>query len=145
MDTAVISFDLDTTNPNAKLGFEFWIDDVLVSDIGHVKEPMHLEYRVADDDQQHRMKLVLKNKTWEHTQIDDQGNIVSDARLLIDNIRFDDIELGQIVTELSEYHHQRNDPNGEQVVDKFYKELGCNGHVVMNFSTPIYLWLLENM
>ena len=145
MDTATISFELDTTNPTAELGFEFWIDDTLVSDINHVKGPSHLEYRIPDDELEHQLKLVLKNKTWDHTKVDESGNIIEDACLSVTNIKFDDIELGQIFSELSEYHHQNNDPSGEKVVAKFYKDLGCNGYVVLNFSTPIYLWLLESM
>ena len=145
MDTAVISFDLDTTDPTAGLGFEFWIDDVLVTDINSVEGLQHLKYSVPEDGNQHQLKFVLKNKNWDHTILDDDGNIVKDAVLSITNINFDNIELGIVFSELAEYHHQRNDPAGEKVVDKFYNELGCNGYVVLNFSTPIYLWLLENM
>lgn len=147
MDVATISFDLDTTDPDAALGFEFWVDQQLVADISHVKESQHFQYSFEDsaDQSLHKMKLVLKNKTWDHTKIDDQGNILKDAQLKITQIKFDDIELGQIFSELAQYHHQNNDPNGNTVVDKFYTYMGCNGVVSLDFSTPIYLWLLESM
>lgn len=146
MNTATISFDLNTTDPQAQLGFEFWIDDILVSDIDHVAGPQHLYYEVDDSDEtQHQLKLVLKNKTWDHTQLDQAGNIVKDAQLEITNVKFDGIELGHLFVKLNQYHHQNNNPDSDVIVDKLYQTMGCNGYVTLNFSTPIYLWLLENM
>ena len=96
------------------------------------------------DDQSHVLEFVLSGKTIEHTKITDQGEITSDVRVRIQDIAFDDIEIDQIVSELAEYHH---DFNGTQpaTVDRFYGEMGCNGTVRLEFTTPIYLWLLENM
>jgi hypothetical protein len=96
------------------------------------------------DDQTHVLELVLSGKTSEHTQITEQGEITSDVTVRIEGIAFDDIVIDQIFSELAEYHH---DFNGTQsaVVDRFYGEIGCNGTVRLEFTTPIYLWLLENM
>ena len=96
------------------------------------------------DDQSHVLEFVLSDKTIDHTQITDQGEIVSDVTVRIQDIAFDDIEIDQMVSELAEYHH---DFNGTQpaIVDRFYGEMGCNGTVRLEFTTPIYLWLLENM
>ena len=96
------------------------------------------------DDQSHVLEFVLSGKTIEHTQITDQGEITSDVTVRIQNISFDDIEISQMFSELAEYHH---DFNGTQpaVVERFYGEMGCNGTVRLQFTTPIYLWLLENM
>jgi hypothetical protein len=104
--------------------------------------PVSLE--IPDDEGEHEFKFVLKHKTPEHTVIDADGNITSDAVLSIANLAFDDIELGQVFVKQSVYHH---DFNGSQapVEDKFFGTMGCNGHVSLGFTTPIYLWLLENM
>jgi hypothetical protein len=87
---------------------------------------------------------VLKNKTQDHTTVDEHGNIVSDAVLSIANMSVDEIKLGHMFFEQTCYHH---DTNGSQlfIKDKFFGSMGCNGHVSMKFSTPLYLWLLENM
>jgi hypothetical protein len=86
----------------------------------------------------------MKNKIQEHTVVDSDGNIISDAMLTIANITFDDIKLGHLFTEQAVYHH---DFNGTQdpIKDKFFGDMGCNGYVSLRFTTPIYLWLLENM
>ena len=96
------------------------------------------------DDQPHVLEFVLSGKTIEHTRITDQGEITSDVTVRIEDIAFDDIVIDQIVSELAEYNH---DFNGTQpaIVDQFYGEMGCNGTVRLEFTTPIYLWLLENM
>ena len=96
------------------------------------------------DDESHVLEFVLSGKTIEHTKITDQGEIVSDVTVRIEDIAFDDIIIDQIVSELAEYHH---DFNGTQTatVDRFYGEMGCNGTIRLKFTTPIYLWLLENM
>jgi hypothetical protein len=64
--------------------------------------------------------------------------------LTISNISIDDIDIDQLLIEKAEYTH---DFNGSQdtITDKFYGDMGCNGTVTFEFTTPFYLWLLENM
>ena len=96
------------------------------------------------DDESHVLEFVLSGKTSEHTQITEQGEIVSVVIIRIQDIAFDDIVIDQMFSELAEYHH---DFNGSQpaLVDRFYGVMGCNGTVRLEFTTPVYLWLLENM
>jgi hypothetical protein len=86
----------------------------------------------------------MKHKTSDHTELDDAGNIIRDAMLSISDIKFDEIALGQVLLNKAVYTH---DFNGSQppVDDKFFGDLGCNGTVSLKFTTPAYLWLLENM
>ena len=99
---------------------------------------------VDTDDETHVLEFVLSGKTSEHTQITEHGEIVSDVTVQIKDIAFDDIIIDQIFSELAQYHH---DFNGSQaaLVDRFFGTMGCNGKVRLEFTTPIYLWLLENM
>jgi hypothetical protein len=106
-------------------------------------EEIAVEFDDADDES-HVLEFVLSGKTSEHTQITEQGEIVSDVIIRIQDIAFDDIVIDQMFSELAEYHH---DFNGSQpaLVDRFYGVMGCNGTVRLEFTTPVYLWLLENM
>jgi hypothetical protein len=45
---------------------------------------------------------------------------------------------------VAKYQHDFNG-TGKLTTQNFYGELGCNGTVSLKFSTPIYIWLLENM
>jgi hypothetical protein len=98
---------------------------------------------MPDADAEHELRFVLKNKTAEHTKIDQDGNIVKDSWLTVSDLSFDEIQLGHIGTELAVYTHDFNG-TGNQTQEKFYGTLGCNGSVSLKFTTPIYLWLLEN-
>ena len=106
-------------------------------------QEVSVEFEDADD-QTHVLEFILSGKTSDHTRITEQGEIVSDVTVQIKDIAFDDIVIDQIFSELAEYHH---DFNGTQsvVVERFYGTMGCNGTVRLEFTTPIYLWLLENM
>jgi hypothetical protein len=143
-NTVSISCILDTTNPSATLGFEAWVDDQKFFDTEHMLAQQQIVVEIADDDGEHELRFVLKNKTLDHTQIDESGNIVADANLIVTDLAFDEIKLGHIITEQSTYTHDFNG-TGQLTQDKFYGEMGCNGIVSLKFSTPMYLWLLEHM
>jgi len=143
-NTITVAFTLNTTNPEAELGFEAWIDDEKFVDIAHVQDEQPVTMTMSDADGSHELRLVLKNKTQAHTQIDEQGTIVSDATLTINNLSFDEISLGYMFTELATYTHDFNGTK-ETTQERFHGEMGCNGTVSLKFDTPIYLWLLENM
>jgi hypothetical protein len=142
--TTKLTFKLDTTDATAKLGFEAWIDDHKFYDNEHVISTQHIAVDISDADAEHDLRWVMKNKTQEHTQIDEAGNIITDARLKIMDLAFDELALGHMVTEQAVYEH---DFNGTHALTqhKFYGEMGCNGTVSLKFNSPIYLWLLEHM
>jgi hypothetical protein len=144
MNTTSITFDLDSTDYTARLAFEVLLNDTVVFATEHVTQPTAVEINIADDEGEHELKFVLKNKTQDHTVIDENGNIISDAVLSIANVAMDEIKLGHMFFEQTVYHH---DTNGSQlfVKDKFFGVMGCNGYVSLKFSTPLFLWLLENM
>ena len=143
-NTISISFNLNTSDDQAELGFEAWVDDEKFVDINHVQGQQLIKIDIPDVDGDHELRLILKNKKAEHTKIDEQGNILSDATLSISDLAFDEIRLGHMFTKLATYIHNFNGTK-ELTQDKFYSEIGCNGTVSLKFITPIYLWLLENM
>jgi hypothetical protein len=144
MKKTKITFLVSTTNSDAKLGFEAWVDDQKVVDIDHVQQSTEISIPITDDDKERVLQLVLKGKQPEYTTLNDAGEIVADAVLKIQDLSFDDIPLGQIVNEKTVYTHDFNG-SGEPINDRFFGEMGCNGTVELRFATPIYLWLLENM
>jgi hypothetical protein len=139
-----ISCILDTSDPTAILGFEAWVDDNKFFDTTHVCAQQQLSVELCDDNSKHELRFVMKNKTWEHTQVDADNNIVSDAKLILKDLEFDGIALGHMLTELAVYTHDFNGTQPETQT-KFYSEIGCNGTVSLKFSTPMYIWLLEHM
>lgn len=143
-DTIKFQCDLNTTNPAVPLGFEVLLNDKSVFKREHITESCQITFDIIDDDNAHKLHFVMFGKTPEHTNVDEQGNIVSDAMLEICNIQIDDILIDQLLHNQIEYTH---DFNGSQntIVDTFYGFMGCNGTATFEFTTPFYLWLLENM
>ena len=143
-NTVKISCAVDTTDAATHLGFEVWIGDHKFFDEDHVQTRHPILIEIPNDDGEHELKFVLKNKMPEHTRVDEAGNIVADAKLIISELSFDGIQLGNLVAEQSVYLHDFNG-TGKLTQNKFYSEMGCNGTVSLKFTTPIYLWLLEHM
>lgn len=145
MTTTKITGCIGTTDASAELGAEVWVDNTLVIDIQHVVSNTLFSHDIDDDlPASHCLKILLKNKKAEHTLIDDQGNITKDARITISDISFDDAKLGQVFIDQAVYTHDFNGTQDE-IQDKFYGEMGCNGTVTLEFESPLFIWLLENM
>jgi hypothetical protein len=144
MTTVGFTCVVSSTDFSVPLGMEIWLDDHRLFDTDHVDQICTIQHDISDDDGDHELRFVLKNKQSDHTQVDAHGNIMRDARLTVGNIEFDGIDCQYLTTTLAQYQHDFNG-TGESTTQKFYGELGCNGTVSLKFSTPIYIWLLENM
>ena len=144
MNTIPLEFDIGTTDVGAALGIRVLVDNTVVYDNPHVTETYHVNQEISDEDGEHELLIEFYGKLPEHTKIDSDGNIVQDALITIKNIQLDGIDIDQISQDLFEYHH---DFNGTQppIADKFYGAFGCNGQLKLKVTSPIYLWLLENM
>jgi hypothetical protein len=143
--TAPITFNLDSSDYTAPLAFDVLLNNNVVFTTDHVTELTTITIDVNDDvDAEHELKFVLKNKTEEHTNVDEHGTIISDAMLSISNMAFDEIKLGHMFVTQSVYHHNSNGSQ-DPIEDKFFGDMGCNGYVSLKFATPIYVWLLEHM
>jgi len=141
-----IKFDcvVGSTNFSVPLGLEIWLDQHKLFDLDHVDQACRVEHEISDDDGDHELRFVLKHKQPDHTQVDADGNILSDATITVSDIQFDGIDCQYLTTNLARYQHDFNG-TGDLTTESFYGELGCNGTVSLKFSTPIYIWLLENM
>ena len=135
---------IDTSNAACALGVEVLVDDKTVYKNDHVSGPVDFSCDIVEDDAEHELKIVMFGKTPDHTIIDDQENIVSDAMLSIKNITIDDIDINQLFIEKAMYKHDFNGSRPE-IEDTFYGDMGCNGTISIKISTPVYLWLLENL
>ena len=139
-----ISCEIDTTDALVPLDITVLVDGQPIFDHCHVDGVIKVSHDLPEDEGDHELCFVMQNKQLEHTQIDESGAIVQDARIVIRDIAFDEIPLGQIMIEKATYTHDFNGTGNTQT-EKFYGEMGCNGTVSLKFTTPIYLWLLENM
>jgi hypothetical protein len=145
MNQTFLSFNIASTDYSCPLGISIWCNDTNVLQLDHVSEPTTFRYGFNDDiEDDHEIRIVMSGKKLEHTVVDDQGNFIKDALLEFDNFFIDDLCVDSLMTRLVEYHHDFNGAS-EPTIDKFFKQIGCNGTLIFNFKTPVYLWLLEHM
>jgi hypothetical protein len=144
METIDISFDLTSSDYTCGLGFEVFYKDKQMLNIDHVTSDSPVAFTLDAEEGDQELKFIMKNKTMDHTTVDENGQIVKDAFLKISNFYIDNQELGYTFLEQCKYHH---DFNGTQdpVEDEFYGDMGCNGTVTFSFQSPIHLWLIMNM
>lgn len=140
MHTSEFSFQYRATGPGLTISLLLDGREILKESVSC--ELKSFSCNLPEDSGQHVLEIQMSGKTALHTVIDSQGKILSDTVLIIDQIKFDGVHLGQTFTEKSSYTHDFNG-NGPVTVEKFYHDMGCNGVVRLEFFTPIYLWLLE--
>jgi len=143
-DSSVFGCQIGTTDASVPLSMRVVLNGQVVLEILHVTETVHFEYTIPDSEQEYTFAFEMSGKTADHTKLDDHGNIIKDACLTVLHMNFDKIDIGNILTSAAKYTHNFNGC-GEDVVEKFYGDMGCNGQVTLKFSSPIYLWLLESM
>jgi len=94
-----------------------------------------------EDDSTHCLKIRLENKTVFDTVQSEDKKILQDMILNIESIEIDGIEVGIMKWTTSKFV---GDYPARPVLDACVN-LGWNGSYMIEFKTPFYLWLLENM
>lgn len=88
------------------------------------------------------LKIRLENKDWTDTvQNEDKTKIVKDMLLNIRSVEIDEINLGNLI--YTKTCFVGDDP-ARPVLDKC-QDLGWNGAWILEFDSPFYIWLLENI
>ena len=126
--------------------FSVWLDDhvVIQSEISSEAEQIvNFERRVNEGS--HELKIRLENKADADTVIEN-GEVVKDMLLNIDDITIDDISLGNLLWS-AEYILDKKRIYKGQEIDHLdgCVNLGWNGTYVLKFSSPFYIWLLEKL
>jgi hypothetical protein len=126
--------------------FSIWLDDhpVIQSEIGSkASQPIYFSRKVSKGD--HVLKIRLENKFKSDTVIEN-GQVVRDMLLNIDDIAIDDISLGNLLWS-AEYKLDRPQEYQGKTIDHLDNcvNLGWNGTYVLKFSSPFYIWLLEKL
>ena len=143
MNTISFSCTIQNNSHFDDLLVELWANNKKFFD-SNITDTVNVDYVLNDDEADHVLQIVLKNKTCKHTNVDINGKILQDALISVHNIKFDDITVDELFFEHSVYTHDYNG-TGPEMKDKFFGDIGCNGTVKFKFYTPFYMWLLEHM
>lgn len=126
--------------------FSVWLDDHVVVQseiVSPAEQIVSFERRI--DEGPHELKIRLENKTSTDTVVEN-GEVVKDMLLNIDDITIDDISLGNLLWS-SEYILDKKCMYNGQEIDHLdgCVNLGWNGTYVLKFTSPFYIWLLEKL
>ena len=126
--------------------FSIWIDDhaVIQSEIvSTAQQPITFEHTI--DEGSHTLKIRLENKIATDTLIEN-GEVVKDMLLNIDDIAIDDISLGNLLWSAEYIPDEKQMYQGKEIdhLDGCVN-LGWNGTYILKFTSPFYIWLLEKL
>ena len=119
---------------------------ILLNGVKHASGKVSAETEIVEftadleEDQDHLLEIRLENKTNKDT-VTENNEIVKDTLLNIDSITVDDIEIAELKWTMSEF--VADDP--VRPILHRCVNLGWNGSYRLKFSSPVHLWLLENM
>jgi hypothetical protein len=99
------------------------------------------------DDTENFLTIEYMNKDAKRDVIlGDDGLPALDKRVEIRSISFDNIELDFFqLTDPDTFKYESVDPEGSSLTDFEATKLAWNGKTTLHFTTPIYIWLLENL
>ena len=140
METLKFNIKLKSTIWSKVPEYKIYLNDTFISQ-GQCNQEETIEFTHEIQDGEQEIRIQLVNKDNADCVQDSDGNIVKDMLLHIDNILIDNIDLGYIKHTKSEFHPE--DPNRD--ILKQCVDLGWNGTYVLKFTSPFYIWLLENM
>ena len=106
-----------------------------------------------EEEKQYNLIIKRSGKSSSQTVINEKGDILKDQLLNIKRIEIDEIDIGALVYEgvyTPEYPEpwatqQREAGNDLTANFKNVTKIGHNGEWQFTFSSPFYMWLLENL
>ena len=109
---------ISTSDCDAPLCMNIWLDDQEIFANCHIQDKVSPVFSFDLEDGVHTLIFKMTGKFPEHTTLDNQNNIVKDARLKIEELSFNGIDISQIVAERAVYQHCFNG-NSELVNEHF--------------------------
>jgi len=117
-------------------------------------KPTLIEFEVdLEEDKNYDLIINRSGKGANQTVVNEKGDILKDQLLHIKKIEIDEIDLGSLVF-TGVYTPQYPEPwatqmaeSGKELRESFTNvtQMGHNGEWKFTFTTPFYMWLLENL
>ena len=147
MNSENLKFDISLSGTfwGKKPQFSIWLDDQVIQQTELSGLTQDISFTRDLYEGEHSLKIRFENKTINDTVLEN-GQIVKDMLLNIDDITIDDISLGNLLWS-AEYHLDNPQEYQGKTITKLDNcvNLGWNGTYVLNFTSPFYIWLLEKL
>ncbi len=121
---------------------------------GTENKPDLIEFEsTLEEEKEHKLVINRQGKTVGQTVVNEKGDILKDQMLHIKSIEIDEIDIGALVYEgvyKPDYPKQwalQQAKTGNKLPEtlKNVTIMGHNGTWTFTFTSPFYMWLLENL
>lgn len=99
----------------------------------------------VEDDTENFLTIEYTNKNPKQDVVIQNNEIIQDKRIEINTISFDDIELDFFELEDIEKFSYKSTDEEIETTGFDASKLSWNGKTTLKFTTPVYIWLLENL
>jgi len=147
METVEVKFTLEPTWFNNAPKIKVAINNNILLDT-QLEEKLDFKQTVElSEDNSHQLTFTLYDKTNNDTEILEDGSIKQDTLVKLSQLELENVNLTETMSLNKDVFYYEHDSNGTAQLEKhtLYNTLGCNGTATINFSTPFYIWSLENL
>ena len=141
-----LELDISANNDCTDIVIEVYVDQALIFQSTAQQQQQTVTYDISEDPGDHELQLVMSGKNFTHTIVDSNGQITSDIFFTINRLEFEELDMRKLFWLGQRRRHSHSFHSTQpEFDDEFYGDIGCNGTVFIPFSTPIYLWLSNNL
>lgn len=158
-DKEILHFKIGLSSSSSKKNpkFKIYVNNtefVSAELLGPALTTQYFEFDAAISDGDCTVEIEFLNKSTQDTLLDIHGNIIEDLLLNIESIEIDEIDLGFLLWTASDYYpkypkvyYDKMLESGAQLPTTITNcvNLGWNGRWTLKFTSPFYIWLLENI
>lgn len=146
MESVNIKFSLEPTWFNTAPKIKIAVNNQILLDT-QLENKLDFEQKVElSNDTTHQLKFTLYNKKEDDTLLVN-GVIEKDTLIKISHLELENSNLTSMLSLNKDLFYYEHDSNSSETLEKhtLYDTLGCNGTATINFTTPFYIWSLENL
>ena len=143
VDLSIITHDAISEHPFVNISLNGFPQFGEVCDKDTVVE---IDVEIEDDTENYLTIEYMNKDAKQDVVLGADGMPILDKRVEINSISFDDIELDFFqLTDPDIFKYEPIDPEGWSTTGFDASKLSWNGKTTLRFTTPVYIWLLENL
>ena len=143
VDLSIITHDAVSEHPFVNISLNGFPQFGEICEQGTVVD---IDVEIEDNAENFLTIEYMNKNAKQDVVLGEDGMPVADKRVEINSISFDDIELEFFqLADPNTFKYEPIDPEGVSAAGFDATKLSWNGKTTLRFTTPMYIWLLENL
>ena len=115
------------------------------------KEIVNFTAEIEEEFTNNSLEIIYDNHHYTDSITDDNGTVIKGKWITVDQIKLEGIDLGNLIYEKSkiyiteDWYTEQENKDEFPPIRYFETEISWNSKYVLEFNSPIYIWLLENL